>query len=94
MISKALHPSQYRRLGLWSTAALTACTGAINLLSAVAPKLMDRVLWLRAISPFDVRASAHFFSALSGFFLLMLAANHCTAHFVDCCELCEGLVLR
>jgi phosphatidylglycerol lysyltransferase len=75
MISKALHPSQYRRLGLWSTAALTACTGAINLLSAVAPKLMDRVLWLRAISPFDVRASAHFFSALSGFFLLMLAAN-------------------
>jgi phosphatidylglycerol lysyltransferase len=75
MISKALNPAQYRRLGLWSAAFLTACTGLVNLTSAIAPKLMDRAIWLRAISPFDVRASAHFFSALSGFFLLMLAAN-------------------
>jgi phosphatidylglycerol lysyltransferase len=75
MISKALTPQQYRRLGLWTAAFLTACTGGINLLSAVAPKLLDHMGWLRAISPFDVKASAHFFSALSGFFLLMLAAN-------------------
>jgi phosphatidylglycerol lysyltransferase len=75
MISKALNPKQYRRLGLWSAAFLTACTGVINVLSAVAPRLLDRMVWLRAISPFDVKSSAHFFSVMSGFFLLMLAAN-------------------
>jgi phosphatidylglycerol lysyltransferase len=75
MVLKLLNSEQYQRLGLWAVASLTACTGAINLLSAVAPKLLDRIGWIRAISPFDVRSSAHFFAALSGFFLLALAAN-------------------
>lgn len=75
MTPKALNPEQYQRLGLWAIAFLTACTGTTNLLSAVAPRLLDRIGWLRALSPFDVRASAHFFAALSGFFLLTLAAN-------------------
>lgn len=75
MISKVLNSRQSQRIGLWSAAFLTAFMGAINLLSAVAPKLMHQVGWLRAISPFDVRASAHFFAALSGFFLLTLATN-------------------
>jgi phosphatidylglycerol lysyltransferase len=75
MSSTALKLFQYRRIGLWSAAFLTAFMGAFNLLSAVAPRLMDRVSWIRAISPFDVRSSAHFFAALSGFFLLTLATN-------------------
>jgi phosphatidylglycerol lysyltransferase len=75
MTPKALRPEQIQCLGIRSAALLTASTGVINLLSAVAPKLMERAGWLRAISPFDVRASAHFFAALSGFFLLTLAAN-------------------
>jgi phosphatidylglycerol lysyltransferase len=75
MTPKTLHPEQLQRLGVRSAALLTACTGAINLLTAVAPKLLEQVSWLRAISPFDVKVSAHFFAALSGFFLLTLAAN-------------------
>ncbi|MGB3788512.1 MAG: phosphatidylglycerol lysyltransferase domain-containing protein [Phormidesmis sp.] len=63
------------RLGVWSAALFTAGVGVVNLVSAVAPGLPDRVHWLRQLFPFEVRASGHLFSAISGFLLLTLAAN-------------------
>jgi phosphatidylglycerol lysyltransferase len=72
---KALHPEQYQKLGLWTASLLTACMGLVNLFSAVTPSLPERLEWVREIFPFHVRASGHVFAALSGFFLLLLAAN-------------------
>jgi phosphatidylglycerol lysyltransferase len=66
---------QQHRFGLWVASILTACTGIVNLFSAVIPSLPERVRWLEEIFPFHVRASGHIFAALSGFFLLTLAAN-------------------
>ncbi|AFY77777.1 hypothetical protein Ple7327_2484 [Pleurocapsa sp. PCC 7327] len=63
------------KLGIWTAALLTAIVGVVNLLSAVTPSLEERVKWLKAIFPFEVRASGHLFAALSGFFLLVLATN-------------------
>jgi lysylphosphatidylglycerol synthetase-like protein (DUF2156 family)/uncharacterized membrane protein YbhN (UPF0104 family) len=54
---------------------LTGAVGLANLLSAVTPSLPERVDWLEQIFPFEVRAGAHLFAVLSGFFLLLLAAN-------------------
>jgi phosphatidylglycerol lysyltransferase len=75
MIDPELQQQQSHRFGLWIASLLTACTGIVNLFSAVAPSFPDRVLWLKEIFPFHVRASGHIFAALSGFFLLTLAAN-------------------
>ncbi len=49
--------------------------GAVNLLSSVTPDLPERVVWLRNLYPVEIRQSAHLFTALSGFFLLILAAS-------------------
>ncbi|HEY9646715.1 MAG TPA: phosphatidylglycerol lysyltransferase domain-containing protein [Chroococcidiopsis sp.] len=54
---------------------LTAAMGIVNLLSAVTPSLPDRIRWLEELFPFPVRAGAHVFAAVTGFLLLMLAAN-------------------
>jgi phosphatidylglycerol lysyltransferase len=66
---------QRTQIGLWITALLTSAVGVANLLSAVTPSLPDRLDWLEQFLPFEVRAGAHLFAALSGFFLLILAAN-------------------
>lgn len=67
--------SRQTRFGIWVTALLTALVGVVNLWSAVTPSLPERVNWLREFYPFEVRAGAHLFAALSGFFLLTLATN-------------------
>ena len=66
---------QRTRIGLWIVASLTGAVGIVNLLSTVTPSLPERVEWLSQIFPFEVRAGAHLFAAISGFFLLILAAN-------------------
>jgi phosphatidylglycerol lysyltransferase len=66
---------QKNRIGIWIAALLAAVVGVVNLLSAVTPSLPERVTWLEGIFPFAVRAGAHVFAALSGFFLLALASN-------------------
>ncbi len=63
------------RVGLWTAALLTGSVGIANLLSAVTPSLPERVDWLEQIFPFEIRAGAHLFAVISGFFLLVLAAN-------------------
>lgn len=62
-------------IGIGIATGLTALVGVVNLLSAVTPSLGERVRWLEEIFPFEVRSSGHLFAALSGFFLLTLAAN-------------------
>lgn len=49
--------------------------GVINLLSAVTPGLPARVAWLKTLFPVAIRHSAHLFTALSGFWLLILASG-------------------
>ncbi|MCC0178841.1 DUF2156 domain-containing protein [Waterburya agarophytonicola K14] len=66
---------QRTRIGLWIAALLTGAVGLANLLSAVTPSLPERVDWLEQFFPFEVRAGAHLFAAISGFFLLVIAAN-------------------
>lgn len=63
------------RIGIWLSALLTAFVGLVNLWSAVTPGLPGRVAWLSSVFPIEIRVGAHVFAALSGFFLLMLAAN-------------------
>ena len=63
------------RLSVWSAALFTAGVGLVNLVSAVAPGLPNRIDWLKDIFPFEVRAGGHLFSAITGFLLLTLAAN-------------------
>lgn len=63
------------RLGLWTATLVTALAGVVNLLSAVTPSLRERVELVRDVFPFEIRASAHLFAAISGFFLLVLAVN-------------------
>jgi phosphatidylglycerol lysyltransferase len=67
--------SRRNRWGVWFTAVLTALVGGVNLWSAVTPSLPQRLDWLQPLMPFEVRAEAHLFAALSGFFLLMLSAQ-------------------
>jgi phosphatidylglycerol lysyltransferase len=64
-----------KQIGVWATALLTALIGLVNLWSAVTPGLPRRVAWLREFFPVEIRVGAHLFAALSGFFLLLLAAN-------------------
>ena len=67
--------SKQTRIGLWTAALLTGAVGVANLLSAVTPSLPERIDWLEQIFPFEIRAGAHLFTVISGFFLLVLAAN-------------------
>jgi phosphatidylglycerol lysyltransferase len=60
-------------LSLRIMAALVASMGVINLLSAVTPSLPSRVAWLQDLFPVEIRHSAHLFTALSGFWLFILA---------------------
>ena len=60
---------------MWIAAIFTGAVGIANLLSAVTPSLPERVDWLEQIFPFEIRAGAHLFAVISGFFLLVLAAN-------------------
>ena len=60
-------------LSLRIMAALVASMGVINLLSAVTPSLPSRVAWLQNLFPVEIRHSAHLFTALSGFWLFILA---------------------
>lgn len=63
------------RIGLWTITLLTATAGIVNLLSAVTRGLPGQVKLLKPFLPFEYRASAHLFAALTGFFLLLLAVN-------------------
>jgi phosphatidylglycerol lysyltransferase len=63
------------RIALWSAAVLTGLVGVVNLLSAVTPNLYGRTHWLKQFLPFEIRAGAHIFAALTGFVLLTLATN-------------------
>lgn len=63
------------QIGLWITALLTGAVGSANLLSAVTPSFSDRLDWLGQFFLFEVRAGAHLFAVLSGFWLLILAVN-------------------
>ncbi len=67
--------NQRSQIGLWSATALTALVGLVNLWSAVTPGLPHRITWVRELFPVELRIGAHVFAALSGFFLLLLAAN-------------------
>ena len=68
-------PPKQQTVSVWSASLLTGLVGVVNLLSAVAPGLPGRIDWLRQIFPFAARASGHLFTAMTGFFLLTLAAN-------------------
>lgn len=61
--------------GVRITAALVAVMGVINLLSAVTPSLPERVALLQDLFPINIRHSAHLFTALSGFSLLIVASG-------------------
>jgi phosphatidylglycerol lysyltransferase len=63
------------RLGVELTAALTLLMGLVNLLSAIAPSLPQRVHWLTELDGFEVRVGAHWFAVILGFLLLTLASN-------------------
>ncbi len=63
------------QFSVWTAALLTGLVGIVNLVSAVTPSVGERVKWIEEIFPFEVRVSGHLFAALSGFFLLALAAN-------------------
>ncbi|MBE9109813.1 DUF2156 domain-containing protein [Nodosilinea sp. LEGE 07298] len=67
--------NQRSQLGLWAATALTALVGLVNLWSAITPGLPHRVAWVKEFFPVELRIGAHVFAALSGFFLLLLAAN-------------------
>lgn len=74
-LSRMHHRVDLRSLGPRITAALVASMGVINLLSAVTPSLPERVTWLEDLFPIAIRHSAHLFTALSGFSLLILASG-------------------
>lgn len=64
-----------QRIGLWTASILTAIVGVVNLISAVTPNSPRRTELIEQFVPFDVRAGGHFFTAITGFILLTLAAN-------------------
>lgn len=74
--------SRRTQIGVWATSILTGLVGVINLISAVTPDVAERDNWFDknfpfndAIFPFEMRAEGHIFAAITGFFLIMLAAN-------------------
>lgn len=64
-----------QRIGLWTASILTAIVGVVNLISAGTPNSPRRTELIEQFVPFDIRASGHFFAAITGFILLTLAAN-------------------
>jgi phosphatidylglycerol lysyltransferase len=54
---------------------LTAIMGIINVLSAVTPSLMARLVILEQFFPLTIRRGGHLTAALAGFALLLLAGN-------------------
>ena len=64
-----------RKIGLWIVALMTGLVGIVNLVSAVTPSLPNRVLLIKDIFPFEVRAGSHIFAAVTGFILLTLASR-------------------
>jgi phosphatidylglycerol lysyltransferase len=75
---KTFGAEESTRSEVWSihlAAALTGLMGVINLLSAVTPAFSNRLVILREYSPFSVIHGGHFTAALSGFALILLAAN-------------------
>lgn len=67
--------TQQTRIGIQITALLTALVGIVNLFSAITPNLPQRAEWLEQFIPFDIRAGGHFFAAVAGFVMLILATN-------------------
>lgn len=70
------------QVAVWITSILTGAVGVMNLLSAVTVGVRERDKWFdahfpfsEAIFPFEFRQSGHIFAAITGFFLIMLAAN-------------------
>lgn len=70
------------QVAVWITSLLTGAVGVMNLLSAVTIGVRERDKWFdahfpfsEAIFPFEFRQSGHIFAAITGFFLIMLAAN-------------------
>lgn len=69
-------------IAVWTTSLLTGAVGVMNLISAVTVGVRERDKWFdahfpfsEAIFPFEFRQSGHIFAAISGFFLILLAAN-------------------
>lgn len=74
--------TQRTQVAVWITSILTGAVGVMNLLSAVTVGVRERDKWFdahfpfsEAIFPFEFRQSGHIFAAITGFFLIMLAAN-------------------
>jgi phosphatidylglycerol lysyltransferase len=68
-----MRPRRRTRITLCVVAGLTALVGIVNLVAAVTPIPPERLAWARDLYPFEIRAGAHVFSALTGFGLLTLA---------------------
>ncbi len=64
-----------RAWGVHILALLTGLMGLVNVISAVTPSLMSRIAILEQVLPLEVRHGGHLTAALSGFALLLLAAN-------------------
>ncbi|MBD2473048.1 hypothetical protein [Nostoc sp. FACHB-145] len=60
--------AQRTRITLWTATLLTTLAGIVNLLSAFTRGLPNRVQLLKPLFPFEYRADAHIFAALTGFF--------------------------
>lgn len=74
--------TQRTQIAVWITSLLTGVVGVMNLLSAVTVGIRERDKWFDThfpfndvIFPFEFRQGGHIFAAITGFFLLMLAAN-------------------
>lgn len=70
------------QIAVWITSILTGVVGVMNLLSAATVGIRERDKWFDAhfpfnkvIFPFEFRQGGHLFAAITGFFLIMLAAN-------------------
>lgn len=61
--------------GVRFTSLLTLAMGAINLLSAVQPALVNRLNLINSVFPLEVRHGSRITSALAGFGLIVLATN-------------------
>ena len=76
LVGAGLHLATLRppeRLGVRLVAALTGIMGLVNLLSAIQPALMQRLVFLRHHLPLEVRYGSRLASVLTAFALLLLA---------------------
>ena len=75
---KSFGAEEQPQTGGWSVRAvalLAALMGVINVLSAITPTLVNRLVLLERVSPLEVRHGSHLTAALAGFALLVLAGN-------------------